>query len=635
MKSALPPLESPVARGIPIAWAVIAGLLVLQVFLSAPAALTGIQSEWQVAQAYPSFREWLTPSEFGLLVLSLRLSVMAVCLTVSALLIGRRPAPLIAWLAAFTLLGLPGLFNSGEGMESAVGLLAFLNLLQRLVSAASWPALLLLFLLFPDGRFYPAWLRIPALFLLAVLAVLFVLFTLPLELAWEWAWAVLLLLLLVLLLAALVGQVLRFRAAPPASRPVLLPLLASLAFFLLSFFLTILGGPFSLAAGMLAVLTVPLALAWDVLRWDMWQARPGPADQWIFLASAAALVILVPISLSILNRQLQAQEVELARQAEQALDAARPRPVIVDADMAMDDILALMVLLNHPAVDLRAITVTGTGEAHCAPGVRHALGLLEQAQGYASVPVACGRETPLAGTQEFPAEWRAQVDRLYGLALPPTDRQPSPLTAVELILETVSASPEKVTLIALGPLTNLAEAFQVDPTLAQRLEMVYIMGGAVDVPGNVGPSSPQIDNPYAEWNIFADPHAASLVLQSGVPTTWIGLDATRYTEANQAFFESLRARQDTLEARFAYNLMYINQGMLFSGGYQFWDVLTSLVALDENLARFEQVSLSVVETPGPELGRTIRDPQGAPARFATWADGPGFERAFLFMLNRP
>src|ERR1043165_8813567 len=82
-----------------------------------------------------------------------------------------------------------------------------------------------------------------------------------------------------------------------------------------------------------------------------------------------------------------------------------PKPVIFDTDMAHEDMFAALFLLSHPNVDLKAITVAGTGESHCGPGVSHALGLVT-VSGHADVPVACGRETPLAGNHAFPAQWR-------------------------------------------------------------------------------------------------------------------------------------------------------------------------------------------------------------------------------------
>ena len=93
-----------------------------------------------------------------------------------------------------------------------------------------------------------------------------------------------------------------------------------------------------------------------------------------------------------------------------------PKPVIYDTDMAHEDVFSALFLLSHPNVDVRAITVTGTGEVHCGPGVEYALGLVALS-GHEDIPVACGRETPLAGNHVFPAEWRKSADEGYGAAI--------------------------------------------------------------------------------------------------------------------------------------------------------------------------------------------------------------------------
>ena len=87
------------------------------------------------------------------------------------------------------------------------------------------------------------------------------------------------------------------------------------------------------------------------------------------------------------------------------IDIQTSQPVILDVDMAHEDMFSALFLLSHPNVDLKAITVSGTGEAHCEPGVRNVLGLIALS-GKEDIPVACGKETPLAGNHEFPAEWR-------------------------------------------------------------------------------------------------------------------------------------------------------------------------------------------------------------------------------------
>src|SRR6185503_3722888 len=115
-----------------------------------------------------------------------------------------------------------------------------------------------------------------------------------------------------------------------------------------------------------------------------------------------------------------------------AASAPERRMLLVDTDVAADDLIALAFLASSPQVELVAITVSGTGEAHCTGGVDVVLRLLDRLDA-ADIPVACGRETPLAGAHAFPAAWREHVDQGSGLDLEPTSRTASTSTAVEII----------------------------------------------------------------------------------------------------------------------------------------------------------------------------------------------------------
>ena len=311
---------------------------------------------------------------------------------------------------------------------------------------------------------------------------------------------------------------------------------------------------------------------------------------------------------------------------------AGTKPIVIDTDMAIDDWMAILYLLQRSDVAVQVITVTGTGEAHCNPGTRNASGLLALA-GNADIPVACGRETPLRGNHTFPESWREAVDTLLGLSLPSNPYPPSNQTAVELLYSIIQSSPQKVVLVTLGPLTNVAEALQSKPSLVHNLEMIYVMGGAVDVPGNIQASGVDTNNLVAEWNFYVDPHAAAVVFESGVPITLVPLDATNHAPLAMAFYRRLEADLTTPEADFVYQVLTQMQDFIRSGGYFFWDPLTAAVATDESLCTFRRQTLKVIEEEGSESGRTLRSEDGISIRVCVAADGPRFETVFLDALN--
>ena len=125
------------------------------------------------------------------------------------------------------------------------------------------------------------------------------------------------------------------------------------------------------------------------------------------------------------------------------------------------------------------------------------------------------------------------------------ERRADPRPAADLLADTIAAAPGDIVVIALGPLTNLAEAFQADPTLAGQIKQIVIMGGALDAPGNVADENEGISNQYAEWNFFADPVAADIVLASGAPIVLVPLDATNDVPFTRSFYQRLQGTHRT------------------------------------------------------------------------------------------
>jgi inosine-uridine nucleoside N-ribohydrolase len=299
--------------------------------------------------------------------------------------------------------------------------------------------------------------------------------------------------------------------------------------------------------------------------------------------------------------------------------------------MAHEDMISALFLLSHPNADVRAITVTGTGEAHCESGVQNALGLVALS-GHDTIPVACGRETPLAGDHFFPEQWRQSADEAYGVSIP-VKGTTSELGAADLIIDLVQNSEQPVTIVAVGPLTNVAEAFQKAPEISENVAGIYVMGGAVRVEGNVGNSGVGVENKFAEWNIYIDPVAANIVFNSSTLITLVPLDATRDVPITRHFYQALENNRNTPETNLAFDILTANLGFVDSGGFQFWDSLTSAIFTDEAIATFEEMQLTVVEEEGPESGFTKPDPKGVKVRVAMGADRGKFEALLLTVLD--
>lgn len=220
-----------------------------------------------------------------------------------------------------------------------------------------------------------------------------------------------------------------------------------------------------------------------------------------------------------------------------------PIPLLVDTDTGSDDAVAL--LLAASLADVRAVT-TVAGNVPLATATRNALITLDVA-GAAPVPVFPGCERPLL-RQSSSAQHVHGHDGMGDIGLPDPSRVPESGHAVDALLEYSLRQPGELTLVTLGPLTNLAAALIRDRGLLSRFRHVYCMAGAADARGNVSPN--------AEFNVWADPEAADIVLQSAAPekVTWVGWDVSRkdavMTPADQ---RSLR-RLGTPTAHFAHDI---------------------------------------------------------------------------------
>lgn len=305
---------------------------------------------------------------------------------------------------------------------------------------------------------------------------------------------------------------------------------------------------------------------------------------------------------------------EDASAAPGAADAASSPgiPVIFDTDMAIDDWAALLFLLREPSIDLRAVTVAGSGEAHCEPGERNALALADLTRPGSAVPVACGDPWPLDGYFVFPTAWQEDMDRLSGVPVPASRREPYDGHAVELIHAAIAASEQPVVLLATGPLTNIAQWLDRYPQDRNRISRLVIMGGALDARGNIIVPGFTDNNPNtrAEWNLYVDPVAARRVLESGLPMELVGLDVTNHVQVTSAFAEDFKQRADNPAADFWSAVLDANDWFIDSGEYYFWDVLAALAVVDrDRYCRGEQLAISVDYrfTDQPWLGTSDMD----------------------------
>ena len=189
-----------------------------------------------------------------------------------------------------------------------------------------------------------------------------------------------------------------------------------------------------------------------------------------------------------------------------------PRPIVLDVDTGTDDALAILYAVRHPDLEVLAISCVA-GNSGLDQVVINTAKVLDAAEA-PDIPIAAGARQPLIERARPEGAFHG-IDGLGGIELPPSDRRPSNLSAVELLHRTIMQSQEPVTLVALAPQTNVAMLLTLHPEVTENLERIVFMGGSAST-GNV--------TAVAEFNVWQDPEAATCVIESPVPTTMYGLD---------------------------------------------------------------------------------------------------------------
>lgn len=278
------------------------------------------------------------------------------------------------------------------------------------------------------------------------------------------------------------------------------------------------------------------------------------------------------------------------------------RPVVIDTDAGVDDALALVVALRSPEISVKAIT-TVAGNVEVQKCTRNVLRILNLLKPKDRPIVAQGARKPLKAPLLIAPEVHGP-DGLGGISAKlPGVRPRNIARAVDTILHLCRRYGRRLSIVTIGPMTNLALALRADRKTLLRAGRVISMGGAFHVPGNTGP--------VAEFNYYVDPDAAHAVLTSGIPVTVIPLDVTHQVVLMRSEMEYRARRRASDVARTILDLtrdymLYHRDTQGFNGGY-LHDPLAVGVAIDSTLVRTRRVHVDV-ETAGLYTrGMTVAD----------------------------
>jgi len=284
-----------------------------------------------------------------------------------------------------------------------------------------------------------------------------------------------------------------------------------------------------------------------------------------------------------------------------AFTETTPKRVIIDTDPGTDDAMAIILALNSPELKVEALTVV-PGNVDGRQGLENALKIVSLA-GRCDVTVAGGAQHPLNQKLITAQFWHGK-NGLADVELPPAQCKADPRFGPDLIIEMVHRYPHEITLIPVGPLTNIALAVSKDPSIAGLVKDIVIMGGSI-TGGNV--------NGAAEANIYNDPEAAQIVFNAGWTVTMVGSDVgerTLITRKYLAMLQSSHGPQSDFIAKIADFYLTRSEKSGYSGAAMY-DPLAVGIALDPTLGTLKEMHVDV-ETKGEfTRGETVANRMGS------------------------
>lgn len=282
------------------------------------------------------------------------------------------------------------------------------------------------------------------------------------------------------------------------------------------------------------------------------------------------------------------------------------RRILLDCDPGHDDAIAIMLAIADPAIELLAVT-TVAGNVTLDNTTRNALRVLDMVD-RPDIPVAAGRDRPRARDLSTAAVMHGESGLAGPLPVDPS-RGPLAIPAIDLIEQVLTEAPEPVTLVATGPLTNMADVVERLPHLHDRIAELVIMGGAVDL-GNWTPA--------AEFNIWVDPDAADIVFRAacppggprtGIPLTMIGLEVTHRAWLDLSHAELLRDRgpAGAFVAELLDHFVGFHQERFGWPGAPIHDAVTIAYLIDPTLLTLHSMNVQIETQSSLCIGRTVAD----------------------------
>ena len=282
--------------------------------------------------------------------------------------------------------------------------------------------------------------------------------------------------------------------------------------------------------------------------------------------------------------------------------------VIFDDDGSPDGTTALLYLLSDPDAWVDAVIISH-GETTPRTYIQH-IGRMLEDFGINDILLGEGQEKALIPGEDFPDWLRQAGDNFWGFPIPNGGKSYPVQDAAALMVALLNAAPEPMAVFISGSSTDLALALRLDPGIRDHISTIAIMGGAVNVPGNLTDFSTNPENVSAEWNIYIDPLAAGEVFESGIPIVLVPLDATNQVEIARRNTSIWRAGGKM--ADFAADMYDMLLGDSSENKMAVWDVMTAAIMVHPELCNMVPLHLKVITDQGITYGQTMLLPDGEP-----------------------